>query len=131
MSELLDCGHRAKPSMFGPGFSVRTSDDGSQVRSCYDCLAAFDRQYAASMSSKDAPLLVYLSGPPGSSRVDVTTWAGVRIGSAMVPSHPPRHVSKVHVQAVIGGREFWGWTPRDSGAYVFLRPYAGLNGARR
>lgn len=118
-----DCGHRATPDQFTPGYAV----DAWGKSLCYPCAADRDKQKAAAMTPADEPLFCYirsdrLPGPHSIMQVEIITWAGVLIGTGTV-SRGDRSDDQMRVTATIEGRRFWGRTPTHNGTYTRLRPY--------
>lgn len=123
-----DCGHDSTPEGLASGYARH--EDGSTV--CYQCAADEDYQYALAMTPTDAPLFAYVKDwPTGDSarRIVITTWPEVKLGYGFMSldRYAVHGVGgrKLHVEAFIGGRRFWGWHYPDSGSYVRLRPYKG------
>lgn len=115
----LDCGHPPTPTDgLGTG---RAYLDGKTI--CYGCAADHDRETLAA----GTPTLAYVKPWPGTAydaqnRVKIITWAGVELGWGWV-ARGDRYATRYHVNATIGGRKYWGWTPANSGDYVTLRAY--------
>lgn len=118
--ELLDCNHMSTPTQIWPGYA--TTQDERRI--CANCAADMEREDVKAGKDLFAYVGKDLNFVNLSRRVDITTWAGVKLGSG-IASREERDAlgNKIrYVTATIEGVRMYGRHYPDAGDYIRLRP---------